>query len=244
MINHLDTENVNLTPPFIAEGFPYKIAMAEVAGKKFVFRPEEPDVNLMKSIFQFQEYALPLKNFSPKLILDCGGNIGCAAVYFANVYPNSKIYSIEPEKNNFKLLKYNTSQYKNITPINSAVWDKETFIRVEDKGYGTWGFMTFETAKDDPAAFTTVTVSKLLKESGCNEIDLLKVDIEGAEKEVFGAVDVDEWLSKVNVITIELHDRMKLGCSYEFFKAISKYRWFFTMKGENLIFIRESMLVK
>lgn len=198
----------------------------------------------MKSIFQFREYALPINNFFPKLILDCGGNIGCAAVFFANVYPNSKIYSIEPEKNNFKLLWYNTSQYKNITPINSALWDKETFIRVEDRGYGTWGFMTFETDENDPAAFKTVTIAKLLKESGFDEIDLLKVDIEGAEKEVFGAADVDDWLSKVKVIAIELHDRMKLDCSYEFFKAISKYHWYFGFRGENLILISQKILAK
>ena len=98
--------------------------------------------------------------------------------------------------------------------------------------------MTFETTADDPAAFRTTTIGKLLADSGFNEIDLLKIDIEGAEKEIFAAPDVDDWLSKVNVLTIELHDRMKRGCSYAFFKAISKYNWFFTFRGENLIFIR------
>ena len=78
-----------------------------------------------------------------------------------------------------------------------------------------------------------------MAESGFDEIDLLKIDIEGAEKEVFGAPDVDEWLSKVKVLTIELHDRMKRGCSYEFFKAMSKYHWHFALRGENLIFMRE-----
>ena len=127
-------------------------------------------------------------------------------------------------------------------PVNSALWDKETFITVENVGLGNDGFMTFETTADDPAAMKTTTISKLLQESGFEEIDLLKVDIEGAEKEVFGAADVDDWLSKVKVIMIELHDRMKRGCSYEFFKAISKYHWFFAQRGENLIFIRENIL--
>lgn len=102
--------------------------------------------------------------------------------------------------------------------------------------------MTFETTADDPAAMKTITISKLLQDSGFEEIDLLKIDIEGAEKEVFGAADVDEWLSKVRILTIELHDRMKRGCSYEFFKAVSKYHWHFEFRGENLIFIRENIL--
>ena len=56
------------------------------------------------------------------------------------------------------------------------------------------------------------------------------------------APDVDEWLPKVKVLVIELHDRMKRGCSYAFFKAMSKYQWYFTLRGENLIFIRESFI--
>ena len=99
--------------------------------------------------------------------------------------------------------------------------------------------MTFETTAEDVEALKTITISKILKESGFDKIDLLKIDIEGAEKEVFGADNVDEWLSRVNVLVIELHDRMKRGCSYEFFKAISKYHWFFAFRGENLIFVRE-----
>ena len=234
----------------------------------FIFRPIYADIFVIRSIFGFEEYELPpikednavvqsilgrglgnseyrlpgIKDFQPQLILDCGGNIGCAAVYFANTYPAAQIYSVEPEEDNFKLLKFNTAFYDNIHLIKSALWEKETFIRVEDRGFGKWGFMTFETTADDPAAFRATTIGKILADSGFDEIDLLKIDIEGAEKEVFAAPDVDEWLSKVKVLVIELHDRMKLGCSYEFFKAVSKYKWFFAFRGENLIFIRESLM--
>ena len=197
----------------------------------------------MPSFFQNEEYRLPaIKDYRPKLILDCGGNIGCAAVYFANKYPTAQVYSIEPETNNFKLLTFNTALYGNIHPLKSALWDKETFIRVETEGHGVGDFMTFETTADDPEAFRTTTVAKLLRDSGCDEVDFLKIDIEGAEKEIFSAPDVDEWLPKVKVLAIELHDRMKRGCSYALFKAVSKYKWFFAFRGENLIFIRESLM--
>ncbi len=146
---------------------------------------------------------------------------------------------MEPQKDNFRLLRYNTLLYDNIHLIQSAVWDKNTFIKVLEKGRHPTDFMTVETTADDTAAMKTVTVSKILAESGFDEIGLLKVDIEGAEKEVFGAADVDEWLSKVKILTVELHDRFKSGCSYEFFKAVSKYHWHFELRGENLIFMRE-----
>ena len=173
------------------------------------------------------------------MILDCGGNIGCSAVFFANVYPNAQIYSVEPEIRNFKMLTYNTIFYDKVHPINAALWDKETFIKIADENADTNGYMTIETTADDSDALKTTTVSKLLAESGFDEIDLLKIDIEGAEKEVFSAPNVDEWLSKVKVLVIELHDRMKKGCSRAFFKAVSNYDWHFEFRGENLILMRE-----
>lgn len=194
---------------------------------------------IMTSIFNFQEYLLPIENFQPKLILDCGGNIGCASIYFANQYPDAKIYSVEPADDNFKLLEFNTSCYENIHAIKSALWDKETYICVKNGEHNNLGWMAFEASAENPEAMKTVTVLKILNKSGFDEIDLLKIDIEGAEKEVFGAENVHEWLSRVKVLVIELHDRRKRGCSYEFFKAVSKYKWFFAFRGENLIFIRE-----
>ena len=236
-------ENQKITNPPPNQILPPELKVTSIQGLPTPFAYRKADEPIVQSIFVTQEYQLPpIKNFQPKLILDCGGNIGCAAVYFANKYPTAQIYSVEPERDNFKMLKFNTAFYDNIHPIKSALWDKETFIRVEDRGFGIAGFMTFETTADDPEAFRTTTVGKLLADSGFDEIDLLKIDIEGAEKEVFGAPDVNEWLPKVKVLTIELHDRMKLGCSYEFFKAVSKYNWFFAFRGENLIFIRESLI--
>ena len=219
-----------------------EVTVTTINGVATPFAYRKLDAPIAKSIFEDEEYKLPLKSFLPELILDCGANIGCSAVYFANKYPAAQIYSVEPEKNNFKLLTFNTAFYENVHRRKSALWHKETFVRVEDKGFGIAGFMTFETAPDDPAALKTTTVSKLLAESGFDEIDLLKIDVEGAEKEIFSAPDVDEWLSKVKVLAIELHDRMKRGCSYEFFKAMSKYKWFFSLRGENLIFIREEFI--
>ena len=219
--------------------FSFNVIDLDFQGKKipFAFRPDTTDENVMQNIFQYEEYLLPIEDFQPKLILDCGGNIGCAAVYFANKYPEAQIYSVEPEKNNFKVLTFNTCMYDNIRAVNSALWDKETFVKVEDQN-----FMTVETSEDDTAAMKSTTISKILKDSGFEEIDILKMDIVSAEKEVFGAADVDDWLSKVNIIVIKLHDDLKKGCSHEFFKAISKYHWYFTLRGENLILMNERIL--
>lgn len=233
------TTTTPTSPNHFESPFPFDITTVKGISTPFAYR--KIDAWLIPAIFQREEYKLPdIKGYKPKLILDCGGNIGCSAVYFANKYPDAQIYSIEPHKNNFKLLVFNMVFYENIHPINSGLWDKESFV--SSPGDGNASSRTFEAKENDPTAVKTVTVSQLLRDSGFDEIDLLKIDIEGAEKEVFSAPDVDEWLPKVKVLTIELHDRYKRGCSYAFFKAISKYHWFHAYNGENIILIRGSLM--
>ena len=135
-------------PPAAQFTVPFGFNVANIPGlpTPFAFRPNcEEDKIIMSSIFGFQEYLLPIENFQPKLILDCGGNIGCAAVYFANKYPDAQIYSVEPAENNFQLLKFNTTFYKNVHVINSALWNKETFIKLENADGNNLAWMVFET---------------------------------------------------------------------------------------------------
>ena len=99
--------------------------------------------------------------------------------------------------------------------------------------------MADETSEDDPKAIKTTTIGKLIYENGINEIDLLKIDVAGSEKEIFGAEGVDDWLSKVKVLSLVIHDELKTGASFAVFKAISKYKWKFSANNETLTFIRD-----
>lgn len=206
----------------------------------FGYRNE--DFPIVKAILEDNEYAMTfLGDFNPQVIFDCGAHIGTAAVYFTNKYKEAQIYSVEPELNNFKLLIYNTVFYDNIHTIRGAIWDKENkTLEVQNNGFGSAGFMMkeIEALNKDINAVDSFTIPQLMKIANCTTIDLLKIDIEGSEKELFGASNIDEWLCKVRVLIIELHDRMKLGSSDAFFRAMSKYNWHFILSGENLIFVR------
>ena len=214
------------------------LQIIDVFGLPFSYRGETSYEVVGNEILEVGKYVLPIEDFQPKVIIDCGSNIGYSTLYFANTYPDAQIYAIEPEKINFKFLRYNTIFYDNIQLINSAVWGKESFVRLESTELGEMGYMTVETGEDDPNAFKATTIGKLIYENGINEIDLLKIDVEGAEKEIFGAEGVDDWLSKVKVLSIVLHDELRDGASFEFFKAISKYKWKFSTRNNVLTFIR------
>jgi hypothetical protein len=70
--------------------------------------------------------------FTPKFIVDCGGNIGLAAIYFKMRYPDAQIVTIEPETNNYELLLRNISPFDGIEPIKAGVWSQTTKLIVKN----------------------------------------------------------------------------------------------------------------
>ncbi len=80
-----------------------------------------------------------------------------------------------------------------------------------------------------------ITIAEILDQSGADRIDILKLDIEGAEKEVFSN-DTD-WLEKVDLMIIELHDHDKPGCSAAVYSAISRHDFTKFQRGENVFLV-------
>ena len=205
-------------------------------------RKATSDPLIFSQVFGHLEYEIHL-SFIPRVILDLGANIGLASVYFANKYPSSKIIAVEPEESNFSLLLDNTKNYKNIVPLQNAVSDQSNkHVEIVNKGYGNWGFMTQlkEESEDSKSVVKTITIKETVDTYNLASIDILKVDIEGAEKELFEG-NFESWMPITKCIIVELHDNMKRGCSKAFFTCISKYNFSFSMRGENLIMINEDL---
>ena len=116
---------------------------------------------------------------------------------------------------------------------------KNTFLKIVDDGTGEWGFRTEEVKSSKGATLKAITVDEILKQSACDRIGILKIDIEGAEKELFSKNY--SWLDKVDVLIIELHDRLKKGCSKSFYSAINKKDWSIYGNEANLVFVRKGV---
>lgn len=202
-------------------------ARARVLRKKIEVRVEHPslqhpvhlrlkttDVDLSRSILLERQYECDLAR-PPCVIVDAGANIGLASIFYANEYPNARIIALEPEPSNYAMLIKNTAPYPNITPVNAALWGNDEEIQVIDPGRGHIAFQTCGTAASLAGTVVRtaegVTVGRLMANFGIASIDLLKIDIEGAEREVFGSAG--DWISRVGVIAAELHDWLRPGAS-------------------------------
>jgi len=196
-------------------------------GKHPVFlRRGTTDFDVFIDIFiEGKDYNVDLP-FAPQLIVDCGGNIGLTAVYFKTKYPNSRVVTIEPEASNFDLLLKNTLSFDGITAIKAGVWSKSTKLVVKNYTGNDFEFVTEEVASDNTESLENcveaVGLEDIRLQHGMDYIDLLKIDIEGAENELFRE-NYAPWLSRTCAIVIEIHNHFRSDCSSVLAKALSQH---------------------
>ncbi len=199
----------------------------------FYLRNNTSDITVFYQVFLKNSYNL--NHSSPvNVVIDCGANIGLSAIFFAHHFPEATIIAVEPEGSNFDLLVLNCQPYKNIKPVRAGVWNKNTNLRVVDKTKQHWE-MQVEEVNDQKSDIEAVSIPYLLQKYSLKKIDILKIDIEGSEKELFETY-TDEWLPYIKILCIELHDHLRKGASQSFFKAISKYEYNMLKRKENLVF--------
>ncbi|MEZ5420748.1 MAG: FkbM family methyltransferase [Vicinamibacterales bacterium] len=170
------------------------------------------DVLLYRQIFERHEYDVPVSR-APRVIVDAGANVGLSAVYFAHRFPDARIIAIEPEAHNFALLAHNVADYPNVVPVKAALWHENTVVDLFDPGVGPWGYVVGHRDAGLGAwrQFTdAVTLDKVMHTHGLDRVDLLKMDIEGSEREVLA--DAAAWIDRVDALIVELHERKKVGC--------------------------------
>jgi len=176
------------------------------------------DTMVFGNVFIDEEYRFGLPS-SANVIVDAGANIGLTPIFYAQTFPKARIFAIEAERSNFELMLRNIRPYPNITPIHAALWSSEGYISIADPlpgAFGNWGF----TVSSRPGDVRAITIRSLLRDFGVDRIDLLKIDIEGSEQEVF---EICDWQDLLDSIVIELHDRFKPGCSHVVNRALQGF---------------------
>lgn len=167
---------------------------------------------LFEEIFLRNEYYFKNKKSSP-IILDCGANIGLATVFFKFICPSSRIFSFEPDKQTFKLLKKNIAQnrFSDVTLVNAAVSDSNGLIDfyVGDVKKGALNMSTkSERNSKNKITVKSISLSEFIKEHFKDKkIDFLKMDIEGAEVEVISDLHHNGVLKNIEQGVIEYHHK-------------------------------------
>ena len=189
-----------------------------------IVRPRTSDFRVFHQIFIEREYrCLDDIECSAGLIIDLGANVGYSSAYFLSRFPNCRTLSVEPESNNYEMLKTNVMAYgPRCRPIKAAAWWRQENLRLRETPPG--GEWAFSVEPSEEQAIQVVTIPMLAKS---DRIGILKIDIEGAEGELF-AHETD-WLDQTDNLAIELHSEERRDT---FFEAIRPHRFHISECGE------------
>src|SRR6185312_2174130 len=204
--------------------YPVKVRLGTTDGQSFIQN------------FLDEEFNLPKMN-DVKLVVDTGANAGYASLLFLNMFPNATVIAVEPEGSNVEALNNNCKQYPNFKSIQAGIWTSNTNLKIVNTSVGKTSFQVMETNESGPGTFPGITIDKILADSGFPKIDLLKIDIEGTEKEVFKE-NYKKWIDKVDVFIIELHDRIVPGCRLSYYTAMDKQNFRQYSVGANLVYVK------
>jgi len=197
-----------------------------------LFRYNSSDINVFSQIFVADEYH-PLNILqNVKSIIDCGAYVGYSSAYFLSRFPEAHVIAVEPDKKNYRLLKQNLEPYgRRVKAINAAVWRSKTGLKVSERDIGEegeWATTVRECREGEQPDLEAVDIETLLNQSNSDKIDILKIDIEGAESVLFSG-NVNRWVNRVRTFAIELHNE---ECRQVFHRALGSEIFSFSSSGE------------
>lgn len=150
------------------------------------------------------------KEESIRFCVDAGSNIGTTSISLAEKFPGATIVSLEADQCNFAICSANIaeSHHPNISCIHAALWGCHEDLYLNSSGR-EWAHQVQQADSTfNSHHVRAITVPDLLEMSPNGIIDVLKIDIEGGEENLFlGSTTADprEWLSRVRYIAIEIH---------------------------------------
>jgi FkbM family methyltransferase len=183
-------------------------------------RARTSDPFVFRQVMIEDEYR-PITSLSLVNIIDLGANVGLASVYFLSSYPAARIFAVEADVDNFNACGANLAPYgERARVIHGAAWSKRTTLTLHRRTCAADNTVNDQGGGESSEIMVEGwDIGSLIELSGFEQIDLLKIDIEGAEKYVFseGAAN---WLPLVRNICIELHGD---ACRQAFFFALADY---------------------
>jgi FkbM family methyltransferase len=206
-------------PAFVRDALaPFDPALRSIAwqGMQLYYRPGSSDpwaiYNHLMKPRERDEYAppreFPLAREAVRTVLDIGANVGVTALYFSQIFPNAQIFAFEPAPDNFAVLSKNVANCERIRAFNFGLGANDATLELfaSDNPVNFGGY-SLHAAGSDTAKKVSIpvrSVAAVLQENALDEIDIIKIDTEGAEWDILTAFP-ESVLRTVKYITGELH---------------------------------------
>lgn len=209
------------------------------------------DPNVFLQILLYNEYKVIIdfliaNEIELTSMIDAGANIGLTSIFFKAYFPNLNIIALEPSSNTFKRLNQNikNNNLSSITCLKKGIWSHSTYLSSDNtfRDCLDWAFRLVETSDKKAANIEVLSVLDIMKQNNLELIDFLKIDIEGGEVALFSANTNLNWLKKVKILALEIHDEFECRVSIE--NILSKFGFTLFNSGELTIGINEKLILE
>jgi len=156
-------------------------------------------------VFLDREHVPPKQVSHPSVILDLGANIGLTMAHFATLFPAARILGAELDPDNAALCVENTERWRDRCEVVAAgVWVRDGTVPYVRREGREVSHAIAEAAADATSWTTAISIDSLLQRlPATTEVDYMKMDIEGAEREVLRSGQ--SWAPRVSAIKVEIH---------------------------------------
>ncbi len=216
-------------------------------------RRQNSDIRVFHQIALADEYSAlaeaiqdTCSDIEQPTILDAGANIGLASIALAARFPAARIVAVEPEPGNVARIRKHleTNDLKGrIQVVAGALWPVTTrlVLRSDFRDRQAWAFRTvpMDAGSADEISIPAFSCADILRETGLERFDVLKIDVEGAERELLldGAF-VRNHLTRARCIAIEVHPEFIPERTV--LRLLARHRFVMRRSGEYFIGCRSS----
>jgi FkbM family methyltransferase len=216
-------------------------------GERITIRRQCSDYAILSQVFEQKEYSIGnddveayiesrysniLSNGQKPIIIDAGAHIGLATLWFKARYPEATVISIEPNAENFAVLKENVGVSDTTLLVNAAVGSLPGSVSLISGGWAT------QTQRTQGNGINIIKIDDAIALVPNGVPLIVKIDIEGFESDLFG--DNLAWLDETLAVFIEPHDWMDAtkSTSRTFQRAFGERDFNLYLRGENLLYVR------
>lgn len=193
----------------------------------FLIRPATLDAETLINNVIREEYGYLNLVIEPLWMIDAGAYIGDTSAYFLSRFPKLKVIALEPNPESFSMAK------QNLDPYGDRIVLLKKGLYSENQNQYFTGESTGASISSQGFEIECTTIVSLMERYSINHLDILKMDIEGAEEAIF-LKNPEQWLNRIDMLIIEIHGKkievLISKVLKEFGFSMKKYRsiWYCT----------------
>lgn len=231
----------------------YLFIRLPLSNKEFLLtlRRKGSDSDVFKQVVINGEYGriIRLINLLPKkeklIVVDAGANIGLFSIYASAFLPKASFICIEPNEESHQLLCINLNKNKIdvIKTYQKALWYKRENISFSNnfRDKSNWSYSMISANDQQSDLIETVTITDILLDNHIDIIDILKIDIEGAEKYLLeDQATLEIIFSKTQLLIIEAHE--EVYSEFSLIQLLDRYGFLYFHDSETFFAIKRDLV--